>query len=110
MFGWKQLGPSWLTNDVFRVLEVLNEQHIPSRMPLGDMFVFNLFRPAHPALRWEIRVRQRDWDRAIDLLHGEELLNRSMSGKGAPESRRRPSALFNIICNKRRHVTHFLLK
>ena len=85
MFGWKQLGPKWLTNEVFQVLELLNEQHIPCRMPSDDIFIFNFFRPAHPALRWEIRVRRRDWGRAITLLEGEELLNRSGLEAGKPE-------------------------
>jgi len=77
MFGWKQLGPMWPTNEVFRVLELLKEQRIPSRMPSDNMFFFNLFCPPHPAHRWEIQVRRRDWRRAIDLLDGEGLLNRS---------------------------------
>lgn len=77
MFGWRQLGPRWLTDEVFQVLELLNEQHIPWHMPSADMFSFNLFRPAHPGRRWEIRVRRRDWSRAIDLLDRAGLLNRS---------------------------------
>jgi len=77
MFGWKQLGPGWLSVDVFRVLELLKEQRIPSRMPSDNMFFCNLFSPPHPAQRWEIRVRRRDWSRAIDLLDREGLLNRS---------------------------------
>ena len=43
MFGWKQLGPMWPTNEVFRVLELLKEQRIPSRMPSDDMFFCKLF-------------------------------------------------------------------
>lgn len=85
MFGWKQLGPKWLTNDVFRVLELLDERHIPSRMPSGDVFIFNFFRPAHPQLRWEIRVRRRDWDRASALLDREGLLDRSGFDMEKPE-------------------------
>lgn len=77
MFGWKQLGPMWPTNEVFRVLELLKEQRIPSRMPSDDMFFCKLFCPPHPEHRWEIQVLRRDWNRAIDLLDGEGLLNRS---------------------------------
>lgn len=77
MFGWKQLGPKWPTNDVFQVLELLKAQRIPCRMPFGDSFSFNLFRPAHPGLRWEIDVRQRDWKRAVALLEREGMLNGS---------------------------------
>ena len=84
MFGWKQLGPRWPTNDVFRVLELLKEQHIPSRMSSDDMFFCNLFCPPHPGHRWEIQVRRRDWRRAIDLLDGEGLLDRSRFGKYKP--------------------------
>lgn len=77
MFGWKQLGPMWPTNEVFRVLELLKEQRIPSRMPSDDMFFCKLFCPPHPEHRWEIQVLRRDWNRAIDVLDGEGLLNRS---------------------------------
>lgn len=77
MFGWKQLGPTWPTHEVFRVLELLKEEHIPCRMPFGDSFYFNLFRPAHPGLRWEIDVHQRDWGRAVALLEREGMLNGS---------------------------------
>lgn len=77
MIGWKQLGPKWPTNVVFRVLELLKEQHIPCRMPSDDMFFCNLFHPPHPDRRWEINVRRRDWSRAIDLLDREGLLDRS---------------------------------
>lgn len=77
MFGWKQLGPKWPTNEVFRVLELLKEQRIPSRMPSDDMFFCKLFCPPHPGHRWEIQVRRRDWNRAIDLLDREGLLKRS---------------------------------
>lgn len=77
MFRWKQLGPGWPASDVFRVLELLKEQRIPSRMSSDDMFFRKLFCPPHPAHRWEIRVRRRDWNRAIDVLDREGLLNRS---------------------------------
>lgn len=77
MFGWKQLGPRWLANDVFRVLELLKEQHIPSRVLSDNLFFCSLFCPPHPAYRWEIQVRRRDWNRAIDLLDRAGLLNRS---------------------------------
>lgn len=85
MFKWKQLGPKWRTDDVFRVLELLNEACIPIRMPSDDMFFCNLFQPPHPGRRWEIRVRQRDWSRAIDLLSREGLLNRSGFDIGKPK-------------------------
>lgn len=85
MIGWKQLGPKWPTNDVFRVLELLKEQHIPCRMPSDDMFFSTLFSPPHPGRRWEISVRQRDWSRAIDLLSREGLLNRSGFDIGKPK-------------------------
>lgn len=77
MPGWKQLGPMWHTNEVYRVLELLREQRIPSRMPADNMFFCNLFCPPHPGHRWEIRVRRRDWNRAMDLLDGEGLLSGS---------------------------------
>ena len=85
MFGWQKLGPKWLTNEVFQVLELLNEQHIPCRMPSDDTFIFNFFSPAHPGLRWEIRVRRRDRERAIALLEREGLLSRSRLETGKPE-------------------------
>ena len=84
MPGWKQLGPKWLTKDVFRVLELLNEQRIPSRMPSDNMFFFSVFSPPHPGLRWVIRVRRRDWSRAIALLEREGLLNRARVGGNKP--------------------------
>ena len=77
MCGWKQLGPRWPTNEVFRVLELLKEARIPSRMPSDDMFFCNLFCLPHPGRRWAIQVRRRDWSRAIELLDREGLLNRS---------------------------------
>jgi len=77
MLGWIQLGTRWPTNDVFRVLALLEEAHIPSRMPSDNMFFCNLFCPPHPGHRWEIRVRRRDWRRAIELLDREGLLNRA---------------------------------
>ena len=77
MLGWKQLGPKWLTNEVYRVLELLEEQHIPSRMPSDNMLFCNLFCPPHPGRRWEIRVRRRDCNRAIALLDREGLLDRA---------------------------------
>ena len=85
MLRWKQLGPKWPTMEVFRVLELLRERHIPYRMPLDDMFSYNIFRPCHPGLRWEILVRRRDWDRAIALLVGDGLLNRSTLDLDAPK-------------------------
>ena len=81
MLGWKQLGPKWPTIEVFRVRELLREHHIPNRMPSDDMFSYNRYRPSHPGLRWEIRVRHRDWSRATALLDGEGLLNSAMSGR-----------------------------
>ncbi len=77
MLGWRQLGTRWPTNDVFRVLALLEEANIPSRMPSDNMFFCNLFCPPHPGHRWEIRVRRRDWRRAIELLDREGLLNRA---------------------------------
>ena len=77
MLGWKQLGPKWLTNEVFRVLELLKEAHIPVHMPSDNSFFCSLFCRPHPGHRWEIHVRRRDWDRAIDLLDREGLLDRS---------------------------------
>lgn len=86
MFGWKQLGPKWPTNDVFRVLALLEEAHIPIHMPSDNMFFCNLFHPPHPGQRWEICVRRRDWRRAIDLLSREGLLNRSRFNAAKPKS------------------------
>jgi len=56
---------------------LLEEAHIPSRMPSDNMFFCNLFCPPHPGHRWEILVRRRDWRRAIELLDREGLLNRA---------------------------------
>ena len=85
MFGWKTLGPKWLTNEVIQVLELLDEERITSRMPSDNLFFCNPFRLPHPGRRWEIRVRIRDWNRAIDLLDREGLLNRSRIAECKPE-------------------------
>ena len=75
MFEWKALGASWPSEQAYRVLELLKQQHIRCRMPSDDMHFVSPFHLPHPDLRWSIRVRRRDWHRAMALLEREGLVN-----------------------------------
>ncbi len=75
MFGWMTLGTRWTTEQVWRALEILKENHIPARMPSDDMFFVGPFHLPHPDRRWQICVRRRDALRARALLEKEGLIS-----------------------------------
>ena len=79
MCHWKNIGPEWKTEEVFRVREILKGEHIPFKMPFSDIFFVNEFhRPAEDK-RWTVMVREKDWERVArrlireDLIRGAEL-------------------------------------
>lgn len=86
--SWQSIGPSWVSEKVFRVLEVLKEHRIPARMPSDDMFFFSPYHLPHPMLRWEIQVRRRDRARAAALLAREGLIDSPLQASAidAPEA------------------------
>ncbi len=86
--NWQSIGPSWVSEKVFRVLEVLKENRIPARMPSDDMFFFSPYHLPHPMLRWEIQVRRRDRARAAALLAREGLIDSPLQASAidAPEA------------------------
>ena len=73
MFGWKELGATWPTEQAYQALELLKQNRIRCRMPSDDMFFISPFSLPHPDRRWAIRVRRRDVDRAMALLAREGL-------------------------------------
>ncbi len=72
---WKNIGPSLVSEDAYRALEVLRESNIPCSMPSDDMFFADPYHLPHPCLRWHIRVRRRDLKRARAALAREGLVN-----------------------------------
>ena len=55
MSQWTYMGPEWKTEDIFRIREILRENHIPFKMPAADR-------------RWGILVREKDLGKAAALL------------------------------------------
>ena len=73
MFGWKELGAVWPSEQAYQVLELLKQNRIRCRMPADDMFFNSPFHLPRPDRRWAIQVRRRDVKRAMALLAREEL-------------------------------------
>ena len=71
MFGWKELGAKWPTEQTYQVLEVLKQNRIRCRMPADDMFFIGPFHLPRPDRRWSIQVRRRDVKRVMAILAGE---------------------------------------
>ena len=86
--NWQSIGPSWVSEKAYQVLEVLKENRIPARMPSDDMFFFSPYHLPHPHLRWEIQVRRRDRARAAALLAREGLIDSPLRSSviDAPEA------------------------
>ena len=70
---WQNIGPEWKTEDIFRIREILKEEHIPFRMPFSDIFFANLFHTPAKDKRWGILVREKDLTKAAALLAREGL-------------------------------------
>ena len=79
MFGWKELGAIWRSEQVYQVLEILKQNRIRCRMPADDMFFNSPFHLPHPDRRWAIQVRRRDVKRAMTLLIQEGLVHEPAS-------------------------------
>lgn len=74
MFGnWKDIGPSFISADARRAMDILQENKIPYRMPSDDMYFANPYRLPHPDRRWHIQVRRKDRERARAALEREGL-------------------------------------
>ena len=74
MCHWKNIGPEWKTEDVYQVREILRGEHIPFKMPFSDIFFVNEFhRPAEDK-RWNVMVREKDWEKAVRMLIRENLI------------------------------------
>ena len=58
MSHWKQVGPEWKTEDVFRVREILKCEHIPHKMPFSDVFFTSVFHTPAEDKRWGVLVRE----------------------------------------------------
>ena len=60
MKRWTSLGPEWKTADIFRIREILRDEHIPFKMPFYDVFFANTFNMPSEEKRWGILVREKD--------------------------------------------------
>ena len=78
MNHWKNIGPEWKTGEAFQIRELLRSEHIAFRMPFSDMFFTSIFRLPADDKRWEIQVKERDWERAAALLIREGLASLNM--------------------------------
>ena len=89
---WQSVGPEWKTEDIFRIREILKEEHIPFRMPFSDIFFANLFRTPAADKRWSILVREKDRTKAATLLTREGLACgslRQIAAEGRKETKER---------------------
>ena len=84
MFGWKELEARWPAEKVYRVLEILKQNHIRCKMPADDMFFVGPFYMSHPNRRWAIQVRRRDEKRATALLAQEGLMRAAKEPSEGP--------------------------
>ena len=78
MSHWKQVGPEWKTEDVFRVREILKCEHIPHKMPFSDVFFTSIFHTPAEDKQWGVLVRDKDLERVVDLLVREGLCDAEM--------------------------------
>ena len=75
---WRQIGPEWKTETVFRIREILKGEHIPFRMPFSDIFFVHVFHDLAEDRRWGILVREKDRERVAALLVQEGLISCEM--------------------------------
>ena len=78
MKHWTPIGPEWKTEDIFRIRQILKDEHIPFKMPFYDVFFVNNFSMPAKERRWGILVRSKDLERVINLLVREELACRAL--------------------------------
>ncbi len=102
MNHWTAMGPEWKTEDVFRIREILRENHIPFRMPFSDVFFANIFCPPDRDKRWGILVREKDLAKTAALLVRDGLAGKDLrvSFPGEParaESRERTAGFFRPV-------------
>ena len=89
---WRNIGPEWKTEDIFRIREILKEEHIPFRMHFSDVFFVNLFHTPAEDKRWGILVREKDLAKAAALLVREDLACgslRQIAAEGRREAKER---------------------
>ena len=89
---WQNIGPEWKTEDIFRIREILKEEHIPFRMPFSDVFFANLFHTPAKDKRWGILVREKDLAKTATLLVWEDLARgslRQIAAEGRRETKER---------------------
>ena len=93
MNRWKQVGPEWRTEEVFRVRELLKCEHVPFKMPFSDVFFTSLFHTPAEDKKWGVLVREKDWKKAVALLEQEGLCaggNLLPAHGSLPEARHKP--------------------
>ena len=79
MSKWIEIGSRWRSEQACQVMELLQEKHIPSRViPEEFSFMNRMMLLRDPDRRWPILVRAKDWRQAVDILAGEDLLNKMM--------------------------------
>ena len=78
MKRWTSLGPEWKTEDIYRIRQILRDEHIPFKMPFYDVFFANTFNMPSEDRRWGILVREKDLEKVITLLIREELACREL--------------------------------
>lgn len=78
MKRWTSIGPEWKTADIFRIREILKEEHIPFKMPFYDVFFANTFHMPSEEKRFGILIRKKDLKKVIALLIREGLACRAL--------------------------------
>lgn len=90
MFGWKELGAVWPTEQAYQVMELLKQNRVRCRMPADDMFFTDPFHLPRPDRRWAIQVRRRDVKRAMAILAREDLARATEADMTDTEEAARP--------------------
>ncbi|MBR5960164.1 MAG: hypothetical protein IKZ98_04155 [Clostridia bacterium] len=99
MKRWTTIGPEWKTENVFRILQLLKDEHIPYKMPYSDVFFANIFHMPSLDRKWGILVRTKDWAKTVDLLVHEGLACRNLWKDSAVEQTQPAKAeLYNGFC------------
>jgi len=78
MKRWTSLGPEWKTADIYRIREILRDEHIPFKMPFYDVFFANSFHMPSEEKRFGILIRKKDLEKVITLLIRERLACRAL--------------------------------
>ena len=92
MNKWTSIGPEWKTEDVFRIIGILKDEHIPFRMPFEDVFFANIFRMPAADRKWGVLVREKDWEKAVAVLVREGLAGSNLCRDTAAASCRAEAA------------------